>query len=54
MTSRFVLASSSGNKWLHIVSLAPVIDGNRLYGGGYFVGVLMDGTVIPPTKIGKP
>ena len=44
---------SSGKKWVYVVSLAPVIDGNRLYGGNYVLGVLMDGTLITPTTLKK-
>jgi hypothetical protein len=43
----------SNRKWVYVVSLAPVIDGNRLFGGNYMVGVLMDGTVIAPTALKK-
>lgn len=36
--------------WYYVVHFTPVIDGNRLYGGGNFAAVLMDGTVVGPRK----
>jgi hypothetical protein len=44
---------SSHKKWLYVVSLAPVMDGNRLFGGSYDLGVLMDGSIIAPTVVKK-
>ena len=36
------------NHWVYVFSLAPVIDGNTLYGGGYVVAVTMAGKIVPP------
>jgi hypothetical protein len=33
---------------LHFV---PVMNGNAVYGGGTFAAVLLDGTIIGPTKL---
>ena len=44
---------SSHKKWLYGVSLEPVIDGNRLFGGNYVLAVLMDGSIIAPTPVKK-
>jgi hypothetical protein len=44
---------STGDKWLYVVHLAPVIDGNRLFGGAYVLAVLMDGSIIAPTTMKK-
>ena len=43
----------SKRKWVYVVSLAPVIDGNRLFGGDYSLGVLMDGSIIAPRPVKK-
>ncbi len=40
-------------KWIYVVSLAPLVDGDRLHGAGYFLGVLMDGTIVAPTPLKK-
>lgn len=37
--------------WYYRVDLLPVFDGNRVWGGGNFAAVLMDGTVIGPTEL---
>lgn len=37
--------------WYYLVHFAPVIDGSRIYSGGHFAAVLMDGTVIGPTQV---
>jgi hypothetical protein len=42
---------SSNKKWVYVVSLAPIIDGNRLFGSTYVVGVLMDGSIIAPRNV---
>ena len=34
--------------WVYIFSLAPVIDGKKLYGNGYVVAVTMAGNILPP------
>lgn len=39
------------DKWYYLVSLSPIIDGNAVYGSGYFAAVLMDGTVIGPVPV---
>ena len=36
--------------WYYVVHFTPIIDGNRLFGGGNFAAVLMDGTVVAPRK----
>ena len=43
--------STAKDKWYYLVHFSPIIDGNALYGSGYFAGVLMDGTVIGPTPV---
>ena len=50
---RAVGCDSSNRKWLYEVSLAPFIEGNRLFGGGYTLGVLMDGSIIAPAPVKK-
>jgi hypothetical protein len=37
--------------WYYTVYFAPVIDGNVLFGSGYFAAVLMNGTVVGPTPM---
>ena len=44
---------SSRSKWVYVVELTPVIDGNRLFGGSWFLGVLMDGSIIAPKPVKK-
>jgi hypothetical protein len=44
---------SSPTKWLYVVSLVPVINGNRLYRGLWFIGVFMDGSIIVQTPVKK-
>jgi hypothetical protein len=39
------------HQWYYRVEFVPIIDGSRVYSGGHFVGVLMDGTVIGPTQL---
>ncbi|MAD74175.1 MAG: hypothetical protein CML20_05160 [Rheinheimera sp.] len=41
-------APRAGSHWVYIFSLAPVIDGNRLYGARYMVGVTMGSNIIEP------
>ena len=38
------------DSWYYVVHFTPIIDGNRLIGGGNFAAVLMDGTVVAPRK----
>ena len=38
-------------KWLYVVDMAPVVDGNAMFGGAYFVGVLMDGSILPAKPV---
>lgn len=37
--------------WYYLVHFAPIMDGSRIFSGGYFAGVLMDGTVVGPVQI---
>jgi len=37
--------------WYYLISFTPVIDGNALFGSGYFVAVLMNGKVVAPRKL---
>ena len=37
--------------WYYRIDLIPVFDGNQIWGSGNFAAVLMDGTVIGPTKL---
>lgn len=37
--------------WYYTFDFSPVIEGNVLHGSGNFAAVLMDGTVIGPTKV---
>ena len=39
------------DKWYYLVSFSPIIDGNAVYGSGYFAAVLMDGTVVGPVPV---
>ena len=39
--------------WYYIVYFAPVIEGNTLFGSGYFAAVLMNSTVLGPRTISK-
>ena len=39
------------SRWYYNFSFSPVIDGNRLFGGGNFAAVLMDGTVVGPQPV---
>jgi hypothetical protein len=43
--------ASSKRSWYYLVHFTPILDGSRVYTGGHFAGVLMDGTVIGPTKL---
>jgi hypothetical protein len=45
--------TSEKDKWYYLISFSPIIDGNAVYGGGYFAAVLMDGTVIGPVPINR-
>lgn len=36
--------------WYYTIHFSPVIDGNVLHGSGHFAAVLLNGTVIGPTK----
>jgi hypothetical protein len=38
------------NSWYYVVDFTPVLDGNKLWGSGNWVAVLMDGTVIAPQE----
>lgn len=38
-------------RWYYVLHFSPMIDGHVLFGSGHFSGVLMDGTVISPTKV---
>ena len=38
-------------QWYYLIHFFPIIDGNRVYSGGHFAAVLMDGTVIGPTQL---
>ncbi|MGQ9427114.1 hypothetical protein ACXYTJ_15430 [Gilvimarinus sp. F26214L] len=42
--------SRVSDRWYYVIELAPVIDGNRLWGSGNWAAVLMDGTVIGPRE----
>ena len=42
--------SRVSNRWYYVIDLAPVIDGNKLWGSGNWAAVLMDGTVIGPRE----
>lgn len=42
---------SAKDKWYYLVNFSPIIDGNAIYGSGYFAAVLMDGTVIGPVPV---
>ena len=48
-------ASCTGakNKWFFAFSVAPIIDGESLFGGQFSVVVLMDGTVVEGRKKSK-
>ncbi len=35
-------------RWLYVISLTPIVDGNKLHGSSYMAAVLMDGTIIEP------
>ena len=37
--------------WYYTVYFAPVIDGNVLFGSGYFAAVLMNGSIVGSTPI---
>ena len=39
------------DKWYYLVNFSPIIDGNAVYGSGYFAAILMDGTVIGPVPV---
>jgi hypothetical protein len=39
------------DRWYYLVTFSPVIDGNAIFGSGYFAAVLMDGTVIGPVSV---
>jgi hypothetical protein len=39
------------DKWYYLVNFSPIIDGNSVYGSGYFAAVLMDGTVVGPVPV---
>jgi hypothetical protein len=39
------------DKWYYLVHFSPIIDGNAVFGGGFFAAVLMDGTVIGPVPV---
>ena len=44
----------SGNRtqsWYYLVDFTPVIDGGRVYSGGHFAAVLLDGSVVGPTEL---
>ena len=43
--------SQARDKWYYLVHFSPIIDGNALFGSGYFAAVLMDGTVVGPTPV---
>lgn len=38
------------DRWYYVIDLAPVIDGNKLWGSGNWAAVLLDGTVIGPRE----
>ena len=38
------------DRWYYVMDITPVIDGNEVWSGGSWAGVLMDGTVIGPRK----
>jgi len=42
--------SRVSDRWYYVIDLAPVIDGNKLWGSGNWAAVLMDGTVIGPRE----
>jgi hypothetical protein len=42
--------SSLSDTWYYVIDFAPIIDGNRILGSGYFAAVLMDGTVVGPKR----
>lgn len=44
---------SSRNHWYYIFDFVPVMDGNRMYGVGNWIAVLMDGTVVGTTRAGE-
>lgn len=48
--SQFFCTAGKG-RWYYRLELAPVFDGNPVWGGGHWAAVLMDGTVIGPTEI---
>jgi hypothetical protein len=43
--------TSVKDKWYYMVHFSPIIDGNAVFGGGYFAAVLMDGTVVGPIPV---
>jgi hypothetical protein len=46
-------AGCGEGQWYYRLDFSPVVDGNVLYGSGYWVAVLMDGTVVPTKKSKK-
>ena len=42
---------STTKHWYYVVHFAPVIDGNRVFSGGQFAVILMDGTIVGPTVV---
>lgn len=42
---------SPENRWYYNVDFTPIMDGNPMFATGYFVAILMDGTIIAPTPI---
>ena len=42
---------SGKGHWYYTFHFAPVMDGSVLHGSGYFAAVLMNGTVVGPTKL---
>ena len=38
------------DQWVYVFDLAPIIDGNKLYGSAYMAAVTMSGKVIEPRE----
>lgn len=44
--------SGSNNHWYYVFEYTPIMAGNRMYGGGNWAAILMDGTLVE-AKSGK-
>ena len=42
--------SSNKDYWYYVIEYSPVIDGNKLYGSGNLLAVLMSGEVVPAVR----